>query len=192
MVLTGMINDVGAAIMTNVDKSYRMGIELTAGVKLNDMLYWSGNATFSRNKVKNFTEYVDNWDTWGQESSFFKERTLAFSPEFVAGSQLSFKYKPVEVAWVAKYVDKQYIDNSQSDERKLHAYFVNDIRVNTKLLVKSIVSFELIASINNIFNAKYEANAWVYQYIEGGEHKVMDGYFPQAGRNFMVGLIVKF
>lgn len=192
LVLTGMINDVGAPIMTNVDKSYRAGIELTAGVKINDMLSWNGNATFSRNKVKNFTEYVDNWDTWGQESSSFKERTLAFSPEFIAGSQLSFKYKPVEIAWIAKYVDKQYIDNTQSNQRKLNAYFVNDIRVNARLLVKSFATLEGIASINNIFDAKYETNAWVYQYFEGGEHKVMDGYFPQAGRNFMVGLIVKF
>lgn len=192
LVLTGMINDVGAPIMTNVDKSYRAGIELTAGVKINDMLSWNGNATFSRNKVKNFTEYVDNWDTWGQESSSFKERTLAFSPEFIAGSQLSFKYKPVEFAWIAKYVDKQYIDNTQSNQRKLNAYFVNDIRVNARLLVKSFATLEGIASINNIFDTEYETNAWVYQYYEGGEHKVMDGYFPQAGRNFMVGLIVKF
>lgn len=192
LVLTGMINDVGAAIMTNVDKSYRAGIELSAGVKINEMLYWNGNATFSRNRVKDFTEYVDNWDTWGQESSSFKERTLAFSPKFIAGSQLSFKYKPVEIAWIAKYVDKQYIDNSQSNQRKLDAYFVNDIRINASLIVKSFATLEGIASINNIFNTEYETNAWVYRYFEGGEHKVMDGYFPQAGRNFMVGLIVKF
>jgi iron complex outermembrane recepter protein len=192
LVLTGMINDVGGAVMSNVSKSYRTGIEVTAGVKINEMLYWNGNITFSRNKVKDFTEYVDNWDTWGQESTYFKERSLAFSPEIVAGSQLTMKYKPVEIAWIAKYVDKQYIDNSQSNQRKLDAYFVNDIRINARLLVKSFATLEGIVSINNIFNAQYEANAWVYQYIEAGEHKVMDGYFPQAGRNFMVGLVLKF
>lgn len=192
LVLTGMINDVGSAIMINVDKSYRTGAELSAGVKLNELFSWNGNMTLSRNIVQDFVGYVDNWDTWGQESAYHKKRKLAFSPEIIAGSQFSFKYKPVSVSLISKYVGKQYIDNTQNNKRKLNPYFVNDIRINAKFLVKSFASMEAIVSMNNIFNVKYEANAWVYQYIEGGQSKVLDGYFPQAGRNFMAGLVVRF
>jgi iron complex outermembrane receptor protein len=46
--------------------------------------------------------------------------------------------------------------------------------------------------VNNLFNEEYESNAWVYSYILGGERYKMDGYFPQAGRHFMVGVDLKF
>ena len=44
--------------------------------------------------------------------------------------------------------------------------------------------------VNNLFDAAYESNGWVYSYILGGERYRMDGYFPQAGRHFMAGLSV--
>src|SRR5680860_511526 len=84
LVLTGEINDVGAPIMVNVDKSYRTGFEFQAGIKIAQNLQWNGNATFSQNKIKNFVEYVDNWNTWGQESYEPGTTDLAFSPNIIA------------------------------------------------------------------------------------------------------------
>ncbi len=46
--------------------------------------------------------------------------------------------------------------------------------------------------VNNLFDAKYESNAWVYSYVYEGQRWAMDGYFPQAGINIMAGLDVKF
>jgi iron complex outermembrane receptor protein len=46
--------------------------------------------------------------------------------------------------------------------------------------------------INNIFNEKYETNAWVYRYYYEDKEYMMDGYFPQAGINFLAGINLRF
>ena len=46
--------------------------------------------------------------------------------------------------------------------------------------------------VNNLFDKKYESNAWVYRYYESGQYNKMDGYFPQAGLNLMAGITLKF
>jgi len=74
----------------------------------------------------------------------------------------------------------------------LDPYFVNNINLSYSInpgFVKEI-SFNL--KVNNIFNEEYETNAWVYRYYYGGEHNIMDGYFPQAGTNFLAGISLKF
>ena len=51
LVPTGELSDVGYSIMTNVEKSYRIGLELTAGIKPADFIDWNLNLTLSRNKI---------------------------------------------------------------------------------------------------------------------------------------------
>jgi len=193
LVLTGQINDVGAPIMVNVDKSYRTGIELQAAVRISEMLQWSGNATFSMNKIKNFTEYVDNWDTWGQDAFELGTTDLAFSPNIVANSQFSFSPgKDFTLAFISSYVGKQYIDNTSNEDRRINAYFVNNIQASYHFRAPVFDEIVLHAMVNNLFNSMYESNAWIYSYILDGERYKMDGYFPQAGINFMVGADFKF
>ncbi len=197
LVLTGQINDVGTGIMTNVDKSYRRGIEVVAGVQLTRWLKWDGNFTLSQNKIIDFTEYVDDysfeWEYLGQQSTHFDKADIAFSPNVLANSL--FKVTPVKdltVGISSQYVGKQYIDNSMSNERSLHAYLVNNLLVNYTLKPKFMKEIGFQLQVNNLLNAKYENNAWVYSYVYGGERFAMDGYFPQAGINFMLGVNFKF
>ncbi|MCF6332663.1 MAG: TonB-dependent receptor [Draconibacterium sp.] len=193
LVLTGEINDVGAPIMVNVDKSFRTGIELQAGAKISNNFQWNGNTTFSLNKIYNFTEYVDNWDTWGQEVYELGTTDLAFSPNVVANSQFVFTpAKKFNLAFVSSFVGKQFIDNTSNEDRTLKAYFVNSINADYKFTTNIFEEIRLHLSVNNLFNEKYESNAWVYSYILGGERFKMDGYFPQAGIHFMFGLDFKF
>jgi iron complex outermembrane recepter protein len=193
LVLTGEINDVGAPIMVNVDKSYRRGMELQTGIVITRNLQWLANATFSQNKIEDFTEYVDNWDTWGQETFNLGTTDIAFSPNVIANNQLI--YEPVNnlnFAFISSYVGKQFIDNTSSDERSLDSYFVNNLKVDYVFKTRLFNEVALHLMVNNIFNEEYESNAWVYSYILGGERYKMDGYFPQAGRYFMVGVDLKF
>ena len=46
--------------------------------------------------------------------------------------------------------------------------------------------------VSNLFNTKYETNAWVYRYYSGGEEGKYDGYFPQAGIHLMAGIRLRF
>lgn len=193
LILTGEINDVGSAIMTNVDDSYRAGIELIAGIQILANLNWEANATFSQNKITNFTEHVDNWDTWGQEAYELGTTDIAFSPNVVANS--TFNYEPVDnlkLSLISQYVGKQFIDNSSNDDRSLDAYFVNNLRASYAIYPKFAKEIEFSLLVNNLLNEEYETNAWVYSYIYGGERYKMDGYYPQAGTNFLFGMNIKF
>lgn len=193
LVLTGEINDVGAPIMVNVDKSYRTGLELAAGVKITPILRWNGNTTISSNKIEDFTEYVDNWDTWGQESTFLGKTDLAFSPNFTANSQ--FAFNPVanlEISLISTYVGKQFIDNTANADRALDAWFVNNLTAAWSFKTNLFEQITIRGMVNNLFNEKYESNAWVYSYIYEGTRYKMDGYFPQSGTNFLIGIDFKF
>jgi len=194
LVLTGEINNVGAPIFTNVDKSYRAGIELVAGWKISEKFKWEVNGTFSKNKIKDFTEYVDNWSyPWEQIPTNLGETDLSFSPGIIANSSLNYEpVKRLNLVLVTRYVGKQYIDNTSSDNRKLDPYFVNDFRINYSVTTNFIKEIGFYLMVNNIFSEKYESNAWIYRYYYEGEEAFMDGYFPQATINFLAGVSLKF
>jgi len=192
-VLTGKINNVGTAIMTNVPDSYRAGLELVAGVKLLKIVDWQINATFSQNKIKDFVSYVDNWTTWGQEVDLLGTTDISFSPNIILSSNISVSpIKNLKLSLVSKYVGRQYIDNTSSIERSLDPYFVNDLTINYSFKTTFIKQIDLLLSLNNIFNVKYESNAWIYRYYYEDVEYEMNGYFPQAQFNFMLGVNLKF
>ncbi|MCY1720934.1 TonB-dependent receptor [Prolixibacteraceae bacterium Z1-6] len=193
LVLTGQINDVGAPIMVNVDKSFRTGLELQAGVQLAKNFQWNGNTTLSLNKIKNFTEYVDDWDNGGQIANDLGTTDLAFSPNVIANS--IFTYSPdkhFSLSFHSNYVGKQYIDNTSNDDCSLNAYFVNNLKADYTITSTLFKEITLHFMANNLLNHTYESNAWVYSYILGGERYKMDGYYPQAGAHFMFGVDFKF
>jgi iron complex outermembrane recepter protein len=201
LVLTGQINDVGSAIMMNVPNSYRTGIELMAGISILPDLEWDLNATFSQNKILHFTEFIDNWDTGGQDTVKHGKTNIAFSPDIVGSSRIT--YEPLQnlrFSLQSKYVGKQYIDNSSDSHYTLKQYFVNDAKVSYKFKSGWFKSLEIFVQANNIFNIKYETNAWLYKYNEasttsgltGTTTQNMNGFSPQAGINYMTGFSVKF
>lgn len=212
LIVTGELNDVGAAIRQNVPVSYRRGVEINGGIQLHKKIQWLVNATLSTNKIKQFNEYIDDWDTWGQLEVIHENTDIAFSPSVIAGSQLMYtpiksEKQELELAFIAKYVGKQYIDNTQSDYAKLDAYLVNDARITYSLKTKTIKEINLSAWVRNLFNEQYVSNAWNYRFQssggsygdiyevaeeEGTKRYSLTGLFPQAGTNFFLGLTLKF
>jgi iron complex outermembrane receptor protein len=152
-------------------------------------LSWETNLTLSINKIKNFTELIDNWDDGIQLAIEHHNSTIAFSPSIIGSSQLAaIPFRKFTVSFNTKYVGKQFIDNTSSNDRKLDAYTVNDLllsyELNTKIVKKATFTF----MVNNLLNERYESNAWVYRYSSGNSFGKMDGYFPQAGTNLMLGI----
>lgn len=197
LILTGEINDVGYAIMTNIPKSYRAGIEVNAGINILKNLKLNLNGAFSKNKIQDFIEYTDeydaDWNYLGQKVTQIGETDISFSPDIVAGGNLCYiPFKGFQASFISKYVGKQYIDNSSSSDRMLNPYFISNLLIIYTIKTKFIKEIELSFLVNNIFNKMYESNAWVYQYYQGGEHYTDDGYFPQAGINFLGGVNLKF
>jgi len=192
LVLTGQINDVGSAIMVNVEDSYRMGIEISGGVKITKGFDWSGNITLSKNEIKNFTEYVDDWDNGGQIATDLGTTNLAFSPEVTANSMFTYQKSGFTAQLSSQFVDDQFIDNTSDDDRKLDSYFVSNLNLSYEIKSNLCKSLRLHLQVNNLFDEEYESNAWVYSYQTGGTRYKMDGYFPQAGINFLAGVTVRF
>ncbi|MCL2247600.1 MAG: TonB-dependent receptor [Lentimicrobiaceae bacterium] len=197
LVLTGQINDVGAAIMTNVKDSYRLGIELVASYQPVKFFQWKISGTFSLNKILDFEHFVEkydeDWEPDGFTTTLMKSTTISFSPAIVASNLFQFyPFKNFGVNLVTQFVSKRYIDNSQDERHILKPYCVNNLNLSYEIPKLKKVALSLFFSVNNIFNAKYESNAWVWRAVVGQEDYFEDGYFPQAGINFLGGVKVRF
>ena len=80
-----------------------MGVELLAGVQIAKCLRWDANLTLSRNKILNYTDWVDDWYAdWndpqviassGQVEIDYGTTDIAFSPSVLVGSTFSFDLK---------------------------------------------------------------------------------------------------
>ncbi len=92
-----------------------------------EAIRWDFNIALSKNKIKDFTMFIDNWDTWEQEEVALGETNLILSPNTIANSIFTFTpLKNFNIQWVAKYVSRQYVDNSSYEYNSLDPYFVND------------------------------------------------------------------
>ena len=196
LVLTGKINDVGSYTRINAPNSYRAGTEIQAGAAFAPWFNASGNVTLSSNKIKSFTEYLDEYDAdfnyTGQQSIQHKNTDISFSPNLIAAGTLTFiPIKNMQLNFVSKYVGAQYLDNTQNENRKLSPYFTEDFRLNYSLYKKLFNQIDFIVAVNNIFNRLYQPNANTYPYSYDGTVVNDNYYYPAAGTNFMVGLNVR-
>ncbi len=198
LILTGEINDVGAYNRTNVAESYRMGVELEAGYMLFKNLSITGNLTLSANKIKQFNEYVDNYDNYDSNGNMIQDiiahsnTDIAFSPSVI--SNFGINYAPIknlEINLLSKYVGKQYLDNTSNGTRKLDAYFTSNLTVNYTIKTWGFKEIQIGVLCNNLFNALYENNGYTFGYVTGGKRITENYYYPQAGRNFLVRLTLK-
>ena len=198
LVLTGEYNDVGAYKTKNVKDSYRMGAEITAGVKITDWLRWDMNVVASRNKILNYHQYIDlyddqdNWNWVGQDS-IVGTTTIAFSPTITAMSLFTFDISGFTTTIQTNVVGKQYLDNTEDENAMLRAYSTTNINLQYQLPTPNSQwpDIRLLCQINNIFNAKYANNG-------GAEaSRFMDDsrccwYYAQAGINVHAGFTVTF
>ncbi|MDR1357206.1 MAG: TonB-dependent receptor plug domain-containing protein [Tannerellaceae bacterium] len=192
LILSGKISEIGEALTTNIKDSYRTGVELTAGVRIAPCLGWKGNLTLSANKVKGFTEYVDNWDTGEQDAQYLGSTDIAFSPAVIANSTFDFAWKGFTAGLLSQHVGRQYIDNTSSKDRSIAPFFVNNLRFGYTFKPAFVKEISIDVNINNIFDEHYATNAWVYSYTLGGDRLKDDGYFTQAGAHAMARLTVRF
>jgi iron complex outermembrane receptor protein len=192
LVLTGKINDVGAYTRTNIPESYRAGLELQGVVQINKWMNATANLALSRNKVKNFTEYIDDYDNGGQIANNYSSADIAYSPAVVGAASINFTPTPaLEISLPAKYVSRQYLDNTGNSQRALRSFFVQDLRAIYTIKRKMPKEISIIGQVNNIFGRNYEPNGYTFSYFWGGETTTENYYFPMAGTNVMVGLNIR-
>jgi iron complex outermembrane recepter protein len=197
LVPTGELSNVGYSIMTNVEKSHRLGAEFTAGLKPSAFIDLNASVTISSNKIIGFVEYFTNYNTYDSSSEYLSKNLgntdIAYSPAIICSGDLGLRIvEGIDLHLISKYVGKQYFDNTMNADRTIDPYFVNNIRLDLEPSLKSIRGFQFQILINNILNEVYESNAYGGNWYENGEEKSWAYYFPQAGRNFMVRISLKF
>ena len=201
-VQTGAVSDIGEALTTNIKDSYRMGVELQAGVNATKWLTIEGNAALSQNKIKNFDEVVETrdeyWNVLDPTIVHYDNSTLAFSPSAILNGFITLHHKGFEATWHTNYVSRQYLDNTENKDRSLPSYSTSNVSLGYTYKPHKFVKEAIFkVHFNNIFDKRYAASGWVYQTILGDLHPndnryYQIGYIPMAGFNVMANLTLKF
>ncbi|MFP8489635.1 TonB-dependent receptor [Gracilimonas sp. Q87] len=197
LVPTGAINDVGEIVRENVPESYRIGLELQGGLSVSEHLSVSANATFSRNKIVEYTQFTDQYDAnfnyLGQQATTYEETDIAFSPSLITNGVIGYQTGALNAELVSKYVSRQYLDNTQTESRSIDPYFVNDLRISYSLdKISLLEGITATLQVNNIFDHEYETNGYTFGWLQAGEPVNYNYYYPQAGTNFLFQLTWKF
>lgn len=216
-VQTGAVSDIGEPLTTNIKDSYRMGVELSAGVNLTSWLAIEGNAAISQNKIKDFDEWIEDWDDWegnpdasqyhcdgnGDEMRQFHydNSTLAFSPSLILNGFVRLHHKGWQAIWHTNYVSRQYLDNTESKERSLPCFSASNVDLSyTTKVTKALGIKQLTVGLNfhNIFNRHYASSGWVYSAVcESYGHTNSNryyqiGFIPMAGFTAMGNITLRF
>ena len=197
-VQTGEVSDIGENLTTNIKDSYRTGIELQAGIDPTPWLTIEGNASLSKNKIKDFDEAVEDWDN-GSKTIHYDNSTLAFSPSTILNGFLTLHHKGIQATWHTNFVSRQYLDNTENADRSLPCYSVSNISLSYTLRPKKVMKEAVFGlNFNNVFNRRYAASGWVYSAIcESYGHPndnryYQIGFIPMAGFTMMGNVTLRF
>lgn len=197
-VQTGAKSDIGENLTTNIKDSYRAGAEMSAGVNVTSWLSIEGNAALSRNVIKDFDEYVEDWDN-GETVIHYDNSTLAFSPSAILNGMVDLHWRGFAANWHTSYVSRQYLDNTANLDRSLPAYSLSGLSLTYKMQFRKVVKEAVFGlDVNNVFNARVAASGWVYSAIyESGGHAndnryYQIGFVPVAGTSAMASVRLKF
>lgn len=203
LVLNGKLNEIGEAMAENVPDSYRMGVELQAGVKITEWLRWDLNGTFSRNRIKDYVGYVSNYEasTWNdlytQTAVEKGNTTIAMSPSFIGNSVIAFNLKGFSAQFTSQYVSRQYLDNFENKEDSLDPYFVSHLNLAYTFKLAHVKAITVGCTVYNIFNEKYETNGYSQTCAlvsADGSYKLSSDprFYPMAGTNVLAHLTFSF
>ena len=201
-VQTGAKSDIGEDLTTNIKKSYRMGVELQAGVNVTKWLAIEANAALSQNKIKDFDEvvttYDDYWNVLEPTIIHYDNSTLAFSPSTILNGFLTFHHKGFNLTWHTNYVSRMFLDNTKNIDRSLPAFSTSNVSLGYTLKPKKIVKEAVFkVNFNNIFNKRYAASGWAWSALLGENHPndnryYQIGFIPMAGFTVMGNLTLRF
>ncbi len=204
LIETGKRSNVGYAIKENVPRAWRRGVEAAVAWKPFAGLELSANAALSDNRIKEFTAYLDaydeNWTSIGQVSTVYSRPHILLSPSFLGSLQAQAQigewahgsvFQNLTFAADWKYVGKQYWDNTSNADRCIPSYNVMNCSLRKDFSVQG-GTLGIGLYVNNLLNAKYYADAWVYRAMVGGSEYQEEGLFPQAPTNLLLKVSLSF
>ena len=188
---TGRLSSSGYAIKENVPRAWRRGVELCAGWEPLRWLRLDGNATLSMNQIADYTSYIPYSDYSGTHAVHYGKTTMLMSPSLIGMARLTLRpWKGGQVALDAKYVGKQFLDNSMRSEMAIPAYWLANLSVGHTFTWGGGKQLGITAYVNNLFNRIYYASGWRWESYDASSGRIDTGIgvYPQAPCNFMVKL----
>ena len=183
LVQTGETSDIGEALTTNIARSFRAGAELSGSVDATRWLTIEANAALSRNRLRDFDEYVEDWDR-GVTVIHYDDAALAYSPDAIVNLFAHIRHKGFRASWHTGFVSRMYLDNTENKDRSLPAYSLTDLSASyTFPFGRFLKELEIGLDVNNLFGARIAQSGWVYSAIyESGGH-------PDSNRYYQIGFI---
>ncbi|MCM1036421.1 MAG: TonB-dependent receptor [Bacteroides sp.] len=161
LVVTGQLSDTGNPLSVNVPRSYRMGIELQGALRPCSWFDWSLTATFSRNRIRDFVEYIYEDEWTNPITRDCGDTPLAFSPDILLHNAFNFHVADFDASLRTRFVSDQYMDNARSEQARLGSYCVSDIHLGyTFRHLRGIKELRLGVAVYNVLNRKYFNNGW--------------------------------
>jgi len=207
LVLTGAVNDVGTPLRKNVDLSYRRGLEFEGQYVLwqkdvslanhshfeRHFVHLIGNLSLSQNIIPESKVTWQDYGTGIPVDTIYKNAPIAYSPNMVVALGIESQFKKWNVTWLSKWVGRQFLDNTGDVSRSLNAYKFSEMTVNYTHKFRGGTSLALKAQCINLFSTRYVSNGYTYGYMYGSRDITQEVFvFPQAPRNFLVGLTWRF
>ena len=194
----GDLSSSGYALMENVDKSYRIGLELEGGYKVANWFRMDANLTLSLNKSIDFT-YTDFADGDNTMVTYTANTPLALSPSVISAAIATFTpCKDAKLQLIGKYVGKQYADNTGRECYAIDPYFLLNFRASYTWHLRGTNEIEAQLLVNNVLNHQYRLSAWVGDWVDDYSDPSTNyyyhsrGWLQQPGINFMGRIIYKF
>lgn len=197
LVVTGQLSDTGNPLSVNVPRSYRAGVELQWALRPVKWFDWGLNATLSRNRIKNFVEYIYEDEYTNPITIDCGNTPIAFSPDVLLNNAFNFHVAGFDASVTTRYVSAQYMNNARTPQARLDAYCVSDIALAyTFNNIPSVKELRAGVTVYNVFDAKYFNNGYAGAgyYVDGGEKIIYRyaGFAPQTPINVLATITMRF
>lgn len=185
---TGELSDIGLLLRRNVDRSHRRGIELDAAWQLSPRLRSKTTASFSHNRIDEWTQFFDVYDL---EGNYVEARPVQYrdvqpllTPAVLIAQSLDYAPNArIATNLTARYVGRSYLDNTNDSAFDAPAHTIVDVRLSYAVTSWARVTLQ----VNNLLDAdRVYPSGYSYRFFSDDVNTGTAYYYPQAGRNAVV------
>ncbi len=181
----GTVDNDGRPIKGNAGSTIHQGVEFSFNTKLFQYIRIDGNFSYSQNYFRQFLYNEIDWQT-GQvaQTIDLSGNSIAGFPDMIGNIQIAADYRNAFGSLTGQYVGKQYLDNTQNEERTIDPFFTLRLMLAYRMdWLTSFPSLRFQFKINNLLDTKYETAGYYYY----GNY-----YWPAAGRSYYAGITLEF
>jgi iron complex outermembrane receptor protein len=172
IVNSGYLGASGLPLRNNSAETMHRGLEFELDYKPTDIFQFSSNLSLSENYFRETYDFSGN-------SISVTDNTIANFPGIMTNSRITGRHHGARVSLAVRYVGKQYLDNTESEERIVNAYTLGTLSFGYDITsIPDLGNLQLSLDIYNLFDDEYESFGHINFFGE-------PAWIPGADRNFM-------